>query len=69
VREGYLFLRRLENRLRVMYDVPSSTIPKSEKDRDLLARSLGFSRGEELIEAYRDVTGENRRLLREVLVG
>ena len=69
VREGYLFLRRLENRLRVMYDVPSSTIPKSEKERDLLARSLGFSRGEELVEAYRDVTGENRRLLREVLVG
>ncbi len=69
VREGYLFLRRVENRLRVMYDVPSSTIPRAKKERDLLARSLGFSKGEELIEVYKDVTRGNRRLLKGVLVG
>ena len=69
VRDGYIFLRRLENRLRVMYDVPSSTIPGGEGERDLLARSLGFSRGEDLVAAYREVTHRNRRLLKEVLLG
>jgi len=69
VRDGYLFLRRLENRLRVMYDLPSSSIPRGERERDLLARSLGFSRGEELLSFYEEVTLRNRRLLEEVLLG
>ncbi len=69
VREGYLFLRRLENRLRVVYDVPSSTIPRGEGERDLLARSLGYARGDQLLGAYMEVVRENRRLLKEVLIG
>ena len=69
VREGYLFLRRLENRLRVVYDVPSSTIPRGEGERGLLARSLGYARGDQLLGAYMEVVRENRRLLKEVLIG
>jgi len=69
VREGYLFLRRVENRLRVMYDVPFSRIPKEEEERDRLARSLGFSTGREFMEVYGEVTRGNRELLKEVFVG
>ena len=68
VRGGYLFLRRVENRLRVMYDVPFSRIPK-EEERERLARSLGFSTGKEFMEAYGEVTRGNRELLKEVLIG
>jgi glutamate-ammonia-ligase adenylyltransferase len=69
VREGYLFLRRVENRLRVMYDVPSSCIPKEEEERDRLARSLGFSTGRKFMEVYGEVTRGNRELLKEVFIG
>jgi hypothetical protein len=52
-----------------MYDVPSSRIPKKKEDRERLARSLGFSGGDEFMEAYMEVTASNRALLKEALIG
>ena len=68
VRAGYLFLRRVENRLRVMYDVPYSRIPKGEEERDMLAQSLGFSTGREFMDVYEEVTRRNRELFKGVFV-
>ncbi len=68
LRDAFLFLRSVENRLRVMYDVPFSNIPIDAKEKELLARSLGFSTSREFMETYEEITRENRSLLQEALL-
>ena len=43
--EAYAFLRRVENRLQMQDDRQTQRVPAAGPERDLLARSLGFSAG------------------------
>jgi [glutamine synthetase] adenylyltransferase / [glutamine synthetase]-adenylyl-L-tyrosine phosphorylase len=45
LREGYLFLRRLENRMRVLHDAPRSDLSKDPLEVEKLALSVGYKRG------------------------
>jgi glutamate-ammonia-ligase adenylyltransferase len=46
LRSGYDFLRLAESRLRVMHNRSLSELPASAKDRDRLARRLGYDAGD-----------------------
>ncbi|MFP4295193.1 MAG: bifunctional [glutamate--ammonia ligase]-adenylyl-L-tyrosine phosphorylase/[glutamate--ammonia-ligase] adenylyltransferase [Halothiobacillaceae bacterium] len=43
--EGYDFLRRSENRLQMMHDQQTQTLPEEEADRLRLAMAMGFEQG------------------------
>jgi len=43
IRESYLFLRRLENRLQMFDELQVHDLPDEEEKRLVIARSLGFS--------------------------
>ena len=42
IRESYLFLRRLENRLQMIDELQVHDLPDEKKQRLIIARSLGF---------------------------
>lgn len=73
--EAYRFLRRLENRLRIVHDRPIGHLPQGRRDLDALARRMGYhggsvgapGPGEDLLEAYRRLTDEVRTIYRSVL--
>ncbi len=45
LREGFLFLRRLENRMRILQDNARSTLSRTPEEAEKLALSMGFARG------------------------
>lgn len=63
---GYKFLRRLENKLRLVYDQSINELPMSGATFRKVARSLGYSSinqppEQEFIEEYRQVTEQIRQ--------
>ncbi len=77
--ECWDFLRRLENRLRIVHDRPIHAFPTHGSKLDALARRMGYHQGEmtllkesaglSLLEEYERVTTEVRRIFDEVLGG
>ncbi|MBI4567814.1 MAG: hypothetical protein HY719_05390 [Planctomycetes bacterium] len=63
---AWRFLRRLENRIRLMSSTADKAIPEAREARDGLARRLGYSRvdnvspGDALLADFHRVTGEVR---------
>jgi glutamate-ammonia-ligase adenylyltransferase len=47
-RTGYSFLRKVESRLRIVSDKPTTDLPATAEDRNRLARRLGFMHGDQL---------------------
>jgi glutamate-ammonia-ligase adenylyltransferase len=50
--DAYRFLRRVEHRLQMVRDLQTHELPADRPARSRLARSLGFSGPEELVQAY-----------------
>jgi len=73
LRDGYVFLRRLEARIRVVHGKGTTFLDGAAAGTDTLARRMGIARtaqkaeGEALFEAYQDVTTEVRRAYLAVL--
>ena len=73
LRDGYLFLRRLEQRIRIVHGSGSPVIDASGPGLDKLARRVGIRRspheseGPLLLEAYRDVTERVRATYLELM--
>jgi glutamate-ammonia-ligase adenylyltransferase len=73
LRDGYVFLRRLEARIRVVHGKGTTLLDGAATGMDTLARRMGIARtaqkteGEALFEAYLDVTTEVRRAYLAVL--
>ncbi|HVU01977.1 MAG TPA: bifunctional [glutamate--ammonia ligase]-adenylyl-L-tyrosine phosphorylase/[glutamate--ammonia-ligase] adenylyltransferase [Polyangiaceae bacterium] len=73
LRDGYLFLRRLEQRIRVVHGTNATVVDSTAAGLAKLARRMGIfgtpdqSEGEALLEAYADFTEEIRRTYLEVL--
>jgi glutamate-ammonia-ligase adenylyltransferase len=74
-REGYQFLRRLEQRIRIVHGSSSSLLDETAEGLLPLARRMGIrdtpraTAKEELIARYRDVTSSVRRAYLEVMTG
>ncbi|MBI5749725.1 MAG: hypothetical protein HZA00_11445 [Nitrospinae bacterium] len=53
---GYIFLRRIENRIRIEHDRPLAVIPESGDELSLLARRLGYKEngGSSVDKLYKD---------------
>jgi glutamate-ammonia-ligase adenylyltransferase len=59
--DAYLYLRRVEHRLRIVHDTSEQRLPVDAVALDVLARRLGVADGASLLEAYRRWTDEVRR--------
>jgi glutamate-ammonia-ligase adenylyltransferase len=59
--DAYIYLRRLEHRLRIVHDASEQRLPSDPVELDKLARRLGVADGAALLDAYRRWTGEVRR--------
>jgi glutamate-ammonia-ligase adenylyltransferase len=60
LREGYLFLRKVESALRRDEGKAVSHLPVEAREQMLLAKRLGFGDAEKFLEAYRQVTRQVR---------
>lgn len=63
LRDGYLFHRRVENRLRLIHGQPISHLPTSGRPLELLARRLGYrgeAPGDAFLHDYRTFTARVR---------
>ena len=65
--DAYVYLRRIEHRLRIVHDAPLSRLPDDPGELDLLARRLGLTDGAALRERDRRFRDEVRRAFDEVL--
>jgi glutamate-ammonia-ligase adenylyltransferase len=72
--ENYSYLRKLEHRLQIMYDLQTHQLPKSVADLAKLARRMGYSTskdGHPALEAfhkdYKQRTEVNRKILDHLL--
>ena len=69
---GYKFLRKLENRLRIIHDYSVNDLRGSVKYMNKLARRLGYdpklkSPGEALLKDYEEITGQIRDCFERVM--
>jgi glutamate-ammonia-ligase adenylyltransferase len=73
LRDGYVFLRRLEQRIRIVHGSGAPVLEATATGLTKLARRMGIQRshtqseGEALLEAYEDSTSEIRRTYLEVM--
>jgi len=65
--DAYLYLRRIEHRIRIVHDASAQRLPADPVELDKLARRLGLGDGSALDAAYRRWTGEVRRAYDAVL--
>lgn len=68
LREGYLFLRRLEHMLQIAEDLPLQTLPNNERELNRLARCMGLTNAQSLREKFDWHTSQVRRVY-ETVVG
>jgi glutamate-ammonia-ligase adenylyltransferase len=65
---SYLFLRRLENRLRIFHDNAQSLLPRDPQALELLARRMGYrDGGAALLRAYEETTSRVREIYLHVV--
>ncbi|HKA89964.1 MAG TPA: hypothetical protein VKE22_20020, partial [Haliangiales bacterium] len=64
---GYRFLRKIENRLRIVHDRPIHEFPKDPAELDKLARRAGFASAPAMLHAYRDLAAAARAAFRRLL--
>ncbi len=73
LRDCYFFLRRLENRIRIVHRVPANILPSSHRELSALAKRLGYistpgmSPGQMLLNDYQARTRRVRKIYTEVL--
>jgi [glutamine synthetase] adenylyltransferase / [glutamine synthetase]-adenylyl-L-tyrosine phosphorylase len=65
--DAYVYLRRIEHRIRIVHDASAQRLPSDAVELDKLARRLGLADGGALDAAYRRWAGEVRRAYDAVL--
>jgi [glutamine synthetase] adenylyltransferase / [glutamine synthetase]-adenylyl-L-tyrosine phosphorylase len=71
--ENYAFLRRIEHRLQIMFDLRTHLLPESADEMQKLALRMGYADApgrcarEAFVADYQDKTAVNRRILDHVL--
>jgi len=69
LRDGYLFLRHVESRPRILFDLPLSKVPEDKSQLGMLAKALGFSDTSSFVERFYEVSRKNRCIFEAVLTG
>lgn len=73
--EAYRFLRRVENRLRIVADLSVNTLPSAPAKLEKLARRMGYASAPEraaregFLHDYEETTGRVRTIYRSILGG
>lgn len=67
LRTGYSFLRKVESRLRIVTDKPTTDLPATPEERDRLARRLGYESGDALRAELIAVTTRIREIFEAVV--
>jgi glutamate-ammonia-ligase adenylyltransferase len=71
--QGYRFLRRVENRLRMVRDRSAARLPRHKEGLEVMARRLGYRQqrettpGAQLLQDYQDTTGSIRGIYERIL--
>lgn len=65
--DGYIFLRTVEHRLQLLYDRQTQSLPPRGRERDLLARRLGFADSNAFHAEYDRVCAEVRSIHEHIL--
>ena len=67
--QNYIWLRKVEHRLQIMFNLQTHSIPESEKELTKLAIRMGYSNNPrtEFIDDLTNVTTKNRRILDHLL--
>jgi uncharacterized protein (TIGR01777 family) len=69
LRQGYLFLRRVELVLRRLQNTSVSKLPADPRDQTTLAKRLGFATAKDFLANYRLVTVKNRKFYNALMNG
>jgi glutamate-ammonia-ligase adenylyltransferase len=72
LKDGYLFLRKVENRLRLMAGYPQSQLPREPQALHKLARLMGYlgqNAAQSFMQDYRQCTEDIRALYARVMRG
>ena len=64
--KAYLFLRDVENKLQMVNDAQTHSLPETHKELTACARLLGYSGSEQFLRAYQDHTGGVNRMFSEL---
>jgi len=67
LREGYIFLRKLEHMLQIVEHLPIRELPKKADELEKLARRMGFDDADSLLSTYRMHTRNVRSIYERVL--
>ncbi|HRZ87503.1 MAG TPA: hypothetical protein P5287_06780, partial [bacterium] len=71
LRDGYVFLRRIENKIRIVSDLSLDTLPKDEGKLLVLVKRLGYAADGELVkeflEEYKWYTAKIREVFERVV--
>ena len=65
--QGYVFLRTVENRLRIVHDRSVNTLPDRDEEVEMLARRCGYASAEEFVETYTRWTQQIRQHFSQTL--
>ena len=65
--DGYRFLQRIENRMRIVHDRSVHMLPQDHRELDKLARRAGYPDGASLTADYEHWTGEVRAAYTRIL--
>jgi glutamate-ammonia-ligase adenylyltransferase len=60
--KAYLFLRDVENKLQMVNDAQTHSLPQTHKELTACARLLGYSAAEPFLRDYQDHTGQVNRM-------
>jgi glutamate-ammonia-ligase adenylyltransferase len=64
--DGYLFLRRIENKIRIVSDLSLDTLPRDEQKLLVLVKRLGYCAGGELVKGFLDDYKGHTAKIREI---
>lgn len=67
--QNYTWLRKVEHRLQIMFNLQTHSIPESDNELTKLAMRMGYTRNPrvEFLEQLKNVTTKNRRILDHIL--
>jgi len=62
LRQAYVFLRDVENKLQMANDAQTHSLPRDERELNVVARTLGYSTSDQFLQDYERHTGAVNRI-------
>ena len=66
--EAYIFLRNVENKLQMVNDAQTHSLPRDHEELSTCARLLGYPGAEQFLTDYQNHTGQVNRIFEHLLL-